>query len=233
MRWCSSRRCRSLRKSARRITPVTPNSNNNANNNNNNANNNANSNNSNSNSNANTGNGSSTYKPKPRDGEKTFEGNAVAAQSGAFGIRAGFGASGSVGVPVGNAGVAAPSLGVAYMATDAFKLLIDVGFGFGIANNFSYAISAAFGFDYLLRTPGDALRPFIHFAASFGMSGTGSGDPGIGFGANVGFGAEYFFSPSFSVNGRLMVSVPMAVNGSGFVLAIVSVTPGVGATFYF
>jgi hypothetical protein len=209
------------------ITPVTPTSGATGNNSNSN---NANTSNSNANSNSNAG--SSTYKPKPRDGEKTFEGTAVGAQGGAFGIRAGFGASGSVGVPVGSAGIAAPTVGVAFFATDAFKLLIDLGFGFGITNNVSYALSAAFGFDYLLRTPGDALRPFIHFAASFSMAGA-SGDPVIGFGAQVGFGAEYFFSPNFSVNGRLMLAVPMAVNGSGFALAIVSVTPGVGATWYF
>lgn len=214
------------------ITPVTPTSGaTNTNTNTNNANpNNANSGNANANSNT---TGSSAYKPKPREGEKTFEGAAVSAQGGAFGLRGGFGASGATGIPVGNnAFIGAPFVGVAYFATDAFKLLIDVGFGFNLSNNFSYAIAAAFGFDFLLRSPGDALRPFIHFAGLFTMAGA-SGDPLLGFGAQVGFGAEYFFSPNFSLNGRLMIVAPMAVSGSGFSLAIMSVTPGVGATWYF
>lgn len=217
------------------INPVTPTSGaNNTNTNTNNANSNQNNANSgNANANSNTTAGSSTYKPKPREGEKTFEGTAVGAQGGAFGLRAGFGASGATGIPTGsNTFIGAPFVGVAFFATDAFKLLIDVGFGFNLSSNFSYAVAAAFGFDFLLRSPGDALRPFIHFAGLFTMAGA-SGDPLLGFGAQVGFGAEYFFSPNFSLNGRLMIVAPMAVSGSGFSLAILSVTPGVGATWYF
>ena len=179
------------------------------------------------------------YKPKgakqesSSSGAPAFSGTKVSASSGDFGIRAGFGASGSLALPAGSgagAAVAAPTVGIAFFATDGFKLLADLGFGMGlVGSNALIALSATVGFDYLFRTPGEALRPFFHFAGSFNMAG--SSNFVIGFGAQLGFGAEYFFSPSFSVNGRLLLAVPMSVPGD-FVLGIFTVTPGVGATFY-
>lgn len=179
------------------------------------------------------------YKPKgakevsTAPGAAGFAGTKVSASSGDFGIRAGFGASGSAALPAGStsgATVAAPSVGIAYFATDGFKLLVDLGFGMAlVGSNALLALSATVGLDYLFRTPAEALRPFFHFAGSFYMAG--SSNFAIGFGAQLGFGAEYFFSPSFSVNGRLLLSVPMSVNGQ-FVLGIFTVAPGVGATFY-
>lgn len=180
------------------------------------------------------------YKPRGAKEERTaapapaWTGTKVSASGGDFGLRAGFGASGSVGIPTstsGGASVAAPSVGIAYFAGDAFKLLVDLGFGLGlVGSNALFAVSATLGFDYLFRTPGDVLRPFFHFAGSFSLSSSGS-NAAIGFGAQTGFGAEYFFNPAFSVNGRLMLAVPMSANGN-FVLGIFTVTPGVGATWY-
>lgn len=218
------------------INPVTPTSGNNTNTNNNNSNsNNANSNTNNANSNSNNTNSNSTYKPKPREGDKTFEGTAVAAQGGAFGLRAGFGASGSTAIPTTTASasaLAAPTVGIAFMATDSFKLLVDLGFGMGlVGSNVVFALGTTIGFDFMFRTPGDALRPFFHGGASFNLLAASS-NPLISFGAQLGFGAEYFFSPSFSINGRLMLAVPMALASNNFVLGIFTVTPGVGATWY-
>lgn len=178
------------------------------------------------------------YKPKGAKDDASaatpaFTGNKVSASSGDFGIRAGFGASGSVGLPTGTGGsasVAAPTVGIAYFGGDSFKLLVDLGFGLGlVGSNALFALSATLGFDYMFRTPGDALRPFFTAGASFSMAG--SSNMVIGFGAQLGFGAEYFFNPAFSVNGRLLLAVPMAIPGD-FVLGIFTVTPGVGATWY-
>jgi hypothetical protein len=192
---------------------------------------------SNTNSNPPPANSGYTYKPKGSENSsspaaKTFEGPKVSAASGDFGIRAGFGSSGSIAIPSGSgATVAAPTVGIAYFAADSFKLLIDLGFGMAITGGSPLlALSASVGFDYLFRTPGDALRPFFHFSGSFNMAGSSSFN--FGFGAALGFGAEYFFNPSFSVNGRLLLSVPMAINGD-FQLGLFLVTPGVGATWYF
>lgn len=175
------------------------------------------------------------YKPKGSENAaaaaKTFEGPKVSAASGDFGIRAGFGSSGSIAIPTGSASsLAAPTVGIAYFASDSFKLLIDLGVGMAISSNFLLALGANIGFDYMFRTPGDALRPFFHFAGLFNM--VGSSDFAFSFGAQLGFGAEYFFNPAFSVNGRLLLAVPMSV-ANGFVLGIFTVTPGVGATWYF
>ncbi|MFZ5440767.1 MAG: hypothetical protein ACOZQL_12220 [Myxococcota bacterium] len=176
-----------------------------------------------------------TYKPKgaKEEAKPTWEGTRLSASSGDFGVRAGFGASGSISLPTTARGssVAAPSVGISYLATDGFKLLVDLGAGFAmVGSNVLLALNATVGFDYLFRTPADALRPFFHFAGFFNMAGSSSFD--IGFGAQLGFGAEYFFNPAFSVNGRLLLAVPMAVSGE-FTLGIFTVTPGVGATWYF
>ncbi len=176
------------------------------------------------------------YKPKGAKEEPaapTYVGNKVSASSGDLGIRAGFGASSAFSLTGTGATAIAPTVGISYFGSDSFKLLFDLGFGLLIANSFAYAINAVIGFDYLFRTPGDALRPFFHLAGLFGLAGSGSGDPGITFGAQFGFGAEYFFNPAFSVNGRLLLAVPMAIPGGNFVLGISTVTPGVGASWYF
>lgn len=155
----------------------------------------------------------------------------ASASSGDFGLRAGFGASGvpSIGTGAGTT-VAAPSLGIAYFAGDAFKLLVDLGFGMILSSSTPFALSATLGFDYMFRTPADAMRPFFHAAASFLMSGTGS-NIGVGVGAQLGFGAEYFFAPAWSVNARLLLAVPMSF-ANGALVGIFTVTPGVGATWY-
>lgn len=165
-----------------------------------------------------------------------FDGTKVSASAGDFGVRAGFGASGSTGIPTGAGaaatGVAAPTVGISYFATDSFKLLFDLGFGMGIVGSgVFFALGANLGFDLMFRNPGDALRPFFHFAANFNLAGSNAVN--VGFGAQTGFGAEYFFSPSFSINGRLMLAVPMVIFGSGLAIGIFTVTPGVGATWYF
>lgn len=172
------------------------------------------------------------YKPRGQETSTGFVGTKVSAGGGDFGIRAGFGSSGSIAIPSGSgAAVAAPTVGIAYFASDNFKLLIDLGFGMALVGSSALlALGANVGFDFMFRTPGEALRPFFHFAGLFNM--VGSNDFAISFGAQLGFGAEYFFSPSFSVNGRLMLAVPMSV-ANGFLLGIFTVTPGVGATFYF
>jgi hypothetical protein len=192
---------------------------------------------SNTNTNTNPPPATSGYQYKPKGQETgsatpTFAGPKVSATSGDFGIRAGFGSSGSIAIPSGSgASVAAPTVGIAYFAADSFKLLIDLGFGMALVGSSALlAIGANVGFDYMFRTPGDALRPFFHFAGLFNM--VGSNDFAISFGAQLGFGAEYFFAPNFSVNGRLMLAVPMSV-ANGFLLGIFTVTPGVGATWYF
>ena len=162
----------------------------------------------------------------------TFTGNKASAANGDFGIRAGFGTTFTPGIATGTgaAAVTAPNLGIAYFAADGFKLLIDLGFGMILSSNTPFALNAVVGFDYMFRTPAEAMRPFFHFAGLFTLAGGGS-NANVGFGAQLGFGAEYFFSSAFSVNGRMLIAVPMSVN-NGFLIGIFTLTPGVGATWY-
>ncbi len=185
--------------------------------------------------------GGYVYKPKgAKEKEEaaaasapTFTGTKVSAASGDFGIRAGFGTTASFD-PTAPATSAAPLIGISYMGSDGFKLLLDVGFGLGIAGSaMSYSVGANVGFDYLFRTPGEALRPFFHFSGQFGMSARGSNDPDFTFGAQLGFGAEYFLNPGFSINGRLILAVPMKLAQGSFTMQLFTLTPGVGATWYF
>lgn len=183
----------------------------------------------------------STYQPRgaPKKVEGTGDaggcaGPKASASSGDFGLRAGFGASAQVNVPAtsaGAAGFSTPTVGIAYFASDSFKLLFDLGFGLGIAgSNPLLAIGAMAGFDLMFRTPADSLRPFFHLAAMFSMGGS-LNNPSIGTGGQLGFGAEYFFAPQFSVNGRLLIAVPVTLSPS-FLLGFFTVTPGIGATWY-
>lgn len=163
-----------------------------------------------------------------------WAGPKASASSGDFGLRAGFGASAQVGVPATSAGAASfstPTVGVAYFASDSFKLLFDLGVGFGIAGSSALlALGAMVGFDLMFRTPADNLRPFFHLAAMFSMGGSLS-NPNLGTGGQLGFGAEYFFAPQFSVNGRLLLAVPVGLSNN-VTLGIFTVTPGIGATWY-
>lgn len=165
----------------------------------------------------------------------SFEGPKVSAASGDFGIRAGFGASGSTSVSgTGtNLSVGAPSVGISFWATDEAALNFDLGFGIAIPERGDppVALMAKVGLDYHFRNPGVALRPLFAVAASFNMLLVGS-NASIGVSAELGGGAAYFFSPSFSLTGKLMLSVPM-VFSPNFSIAFFTLTPGVAASWYF
>lgn len=161
-------------------------------------------------------------------------GSKVSAGSGDFGIRASLVGASAVAAPAASAAVTvtAPTIGFSIFASDSFKLLIDVGVGFATQNSsVALAFDAGIGFDYLFRTPADALRPFVHVSANFTLGGALS-FPDLGAGLRGGFGAEYFFSPNFSVNGKLLLGIPMKFSPV-FRLDILTLAPGVGATWYF
>lgn len=155
----------------------------------------------------------------------------LSAGKGTFGIRGGFsGGSSFVPPATGTAtNIGFTNLGVSLFLSNNLKLLVELGFGLAVANRVDVGFGAGAGIEILLRQVTDALRPLIHISARFG----GQGAFGvIGIGARVGFGAEYFFSKNFSINGLLAVDLPFFV-GSNVAFAIVTASPGLGATFYF
>lgn len=165
----------------------------------------------------------------------SFEGPKVSAASGDFGIRAGFGASGSTSVSGSGLtlSIGAPAVGISFWATDEAALIFDLGFGMAIPDRGDppVALMAKVGLDYHFRNPGLALRPLFAVAATFNMVLVG-GNATIGVSAEVGGGAAYFFTPNFSLTGKLLLSVPMTFSPN-FSLAFFTLTPGIAASWYF
>ncbi len=178
------------------------------------------------------------YRPSgQRANGPSFEGPKLSAGSGDVGIRAGFTASGPTTVSGTGSGtgvfVPTPLVGLSFWAADGAALNVDLGFGMVIPERGDppLAFTVKLGLDYHFRNPGAALRPLFAVAAAFNMTLVG-GNALIGASAEVGGGAAYFFSPSFSLTGKLLVSVPMVLSPS-FSLAIFTLTPGLSASWYF
>lgn len=180
---------------------------------------------------------SSGYQYRPagkRPSEPSYEGPKQSAGEGDFGIRGGFGPSGSTSVAAGaTVSLGAPFVGISYWATDQATLNIDLGFGIGLGGRGAVpvALGAKLGLDYHGRNPGASLRPLFALGASFNMTLVGS-SAAVAISAEIGGGAAYFFSPSFSLTGKLLLSVPMTVS-PGFSIAFFSLSPGMTASWYF
>lgn len=156
----------------------------------------------------------------------------VSAGAGSFGIRATFGTGDLVpSAPTGNTAPAIGSVGVSYWATDGFTLLFDAGFGMAVSPTFALGFSAIVGMDYHFGSVGDALRPLVNVQAGV-VTGL-AGDPvsAMALTAQVAGGAEYFFSPQFSVTGRLGFGFRLGFATSSVSFALL--TPSIGAAWYF
>ncbi|MDX2014520.1 MAG: hypothetical protein SFW67_30260 [Myxococcaceae bacterium] len=157
----------------------------------------------------------------------------VSAGAGAFGIRASYGPGGQL---VGAAsGTAQPTpvgtVGLSYWATDGFTLLIDVGFGMALSPSFALGFAGIVGMDYHFGSVGEALRPLINVQAGV-VTGVG-GDPvsSMALTVQAGAGAEYFFSPQFSVSGRIGLGFRLGFTNGSALLGLV--TPSIGAAWYY
>jgi hypothetical protein len=157
----------------------------------------------------------------------------VSAGAGSFGIRGTIGGGDAV-PSVATGGQQAPgigSVGLSYWATDGFTLLIDAGFGMALSPAFALGFSASVGMDYHFGSVGDALRPLLNVQVGI-VTGLG-GDPtaSMALTAQVAGGAEYFFSPHFSLTGRLGLGFRLGFNNGSAVFALL--TPAIGAAWYF
>lgn len=156
----------------------------------------------------------------------------LSAGKGAFGLRGGFSGGSSFIPPATGTGptVGFTNLGIGLFLSNNLKLLVELGFGLLVSgSNAAVGFGAGAGVEIMLRQITDALRPLIHLSARFGGAGQFST---IGIGARVGFGAEYFFSKNFSINGLLALDLPFYL-GSNVTFSVVTASPGLGATFYF
>lgn len=158
----------------------------------------------------------------------------LSAGKGAFGVRATFGGQA---VGIAGRGVAAPpvdtgTVGLAYWGSDNFTLLFDLGFGMGISGGgVLIGFGAMVGMDYHFRTPADALRPLINVQVGLGSAISSDIGNAMQLSAQVGGGAEYFFSPSFSVSGRVGLGLRLPFSTGSMTLT--TFTPAVGAAWYF
>lgn len=153
-------------------------------------------------------------------------------RKGAFGIRAGFGGAGVPGIVAsGGAGATTPTLGFKFMATDSVGLDFELGFALGIASTTQFGFGLGGGLDLYLGSSERSLRPFLTGGLSFGKQFSRLGDDFV-LSLNGGGGAEYWFNDSFSLNGELLIGVPLNLKDlDTFVIA--TFQPGLGATFYF
>lgn len=156
------------------------------------------------------------------------------AGKGAFGIRATFNGQG---IPVVGRGTAAApaetgTIGLAYWGSDNLTVLFDLGFGLGISGGGALiGFAAGVGMDYHFRTTADALRPLINVQVAIGSSISSDIGNALQLSAQFGGGAAYFFSPHFSVSGRigLGLRLPFATGS----MTLTTFTPAVGAAWYF
>lgn len=150
----------------------------------------------------------------------------LSAGSGAFGIRAGFGGNLN-----GATATGATSAGIAVFFSDNFKFLADLNVGLTASDaGAQFGFGVGLGFDLLFRKPTDALRPLFHVGVSFADPDVAGS--AVAMGLHAGFGAEYFFSPNFSLNANLGLAFPFLITGGGFAFSVVTFTPGIGGTFY-
>lgn len=159
----------------------------------------------------------------------------LSAQKGAFGMRGTFGGQvlGASRVGMGATPLEVGTIGLAYWATDSFSLLFDLGFGLGLSGaGANIGFAALIGMDYHFGSTADALRPL--FNLQVGVGSTISSDIGsaLSLTAQVGGGAAYFFSPRFSLTGRLGLGFRLPF-GSGQAVVLTTLTPAVGAAWYF
>lgn len=157
---------------------------------------------------------------------------AASVKAVAFGIRAGVA---SFGLFINTTGpqsaTAVPTVGLTLWVIDNLALALDFGVGLlGVNGDVQFGFSALLGADYYFRSSADALRPLLAVKVGISKNISRSGED-FALPVSAGFGAAYFFSPSFSVDARLNLAFLLDLRSSAFLFSTVS--PGVGASFYF
>ncbi|MDP3236900.1 MAG: hypothetical protein Q8S33_22335 [Myxococcales bacterium] len=161
-------------------------------------------------------------------------GGARSAGKGAFGIRATFAGQP---IPVFTIGpnTTPPetgSVGLAYWGSDNLAVLFDLGFGLGISGGGArVGFAAGVGIDYHFRTTADALRPLINVQVAIASAIANDIGNALQLSGQFGGGAAYFFSPHFSLTGR--ISLGLRIPFASGLVTLTTFTPAVGAAWYF
>jgi hypothetical protein len=150
---------------------------------------------------------------------------------GAFGLTASFLGEGVPGVA--GAGFS-PTIGFMYFPTDALALTFDAGFAVvSGAGTTLYGMSAGIGVRIYVGQLAH-LRPFLAGGFNFSKAIDNGANSIFGLGIDVGAGVQYWLSESFSLDALAVLDVPMQFqSGNPAVVSIATVTPAIGATFFF
>jgi hypothetical protein len=169
--------------------------------------------------------------PPPRRAEPELTPLIIAGgpNTGSWALRAGFvGSFGSTSFPATVAVI--PTVGTKVFVTDKIGLTLDAGFLAQTGRNAVAGFLVNLGIEAHLWRTGTSLRPFLRGGLGAGKPATGRNGDYFG-NAEVGGGAEYWFSDQFSLSGRAMLTVTYFGGPDAFVIA--TFTPGVLAAFYF
>lgn len=157
-------------------------------------------------------------------------------RKGAFGLNASFGGSG-VPVLITTAGAFAPTtptVGLRYMATDSLAVDFDVGLGISTAMNTPFGFGIGFGIDAYLGSAEKPLRPYFAGRLGFGKLFSSRADDFAITEIGLGGGAEYWLSEHFSLHGEALVGLGRVdFSQSTVSITLATISPGLGATFYF
>jgi hypothetical protein len=169
--------------------------------------------------------------PTPRREEPELTPLVIAGgpNKGSWALRGGFvGSFGSTSFPATVAVI--PTIGTKVFVSDKIGLTLDAGFLAQTGRNAVAGFLVNLGIEAHLWRTGTSLRPFLRGGLGAGKPATGRNGDYFGS-AEVGGGAEYWFSDQFSLSGRAMLTVTYFGGPDAFVIA--TFTPGVLAAFYF
>jgi hypothetical protein len=169
---------------------------------------------------------STPHRPEP---ELTPLVTAGGPNKGSWALRAGFvGSFGSTSFP--NTVAVIPTIGGKVFVSDKIGLTLDAGFLARTGRNALAGFLVNAGVEAHLWRTGTSLRPFLRGGLGAGKPATGLNGDYFG-NAEVGGGAEYWFSDQFSLSARAMLTLTYFGGPDAFIIA--TFTPGVLAAFYF
>jgi hypothetical protein len=171
----------------------------------------------------------------------------VSAGKGQFGARVSTMSASLVSPPAAGAAAASgyfnfvPTMGFSYWLDNEFSFLFDLGGGFGLFNgpNLYWNLGATLGIDYHFRKIGDAIRPLFNLQVGVALplnaaADTNNAVQSVTLLAQVGGGAEYFFSPNFAVYGKFLLALGYGYDvRTGIGHLGLNTSPAVGASWYF
>ena len=122
-----------------------------------------------------------------------------------------------------------PSMGFSYWLDNELAFLFDIGGAVGLTpSDYNWGTPINLGIDFHFRKVTDACGPLINIELSFVlpfMRNNANVDPSVllAITGHFGGGAEYFFSPNFSVGGKVVMGAGYNLQASAVVLSTATI----------